>query len=249
MGVLNVIAATDHAGAASNSIEFNPYNSNGILAALPTGFVSALLARARPVSLKRGEVLFHKGDLGDNCYWLQAGTVKETVPSEHGLERIVAILGPGAIVGELSVIDGLPRSASIEALTECRLLSVRRNSFMERLCEHEGVYAQLATALAGRLRQADDEFATASLLTVKARVARAFLQLAKHFGEANESEFVTIGYPLRQNDLAAMAGTARETASRIVANWKRKQIVKERSPHYYAVNVRSLHVEARQASL
>jgi CRP/FNR family transcriptional regulator, cyclic AMP receptor protein len=246
MGLRNVIGAADHAAAASNSIEFTHYSSNNILAALPMEFVSALLARTRPVWLARGKVLFHKGDLGDGCYWLQAGTVKVTVSSGQGFDRILAILGPGAIIGELSVIDGLPRSATVEALTDCRLLLVSRSLFLECLRREDGIYAKLAAALAGRLRHADDE--AASVLTVKARLARALLQLAEHLGEVNGSEFVTIHHTLRQNDLAAMAGTARESASRIIANWKRKQIVKELSPYHYAVNVLRLHVEARQVS-
>jgi len=248
MGVRNVIGMADHAAAASNPIEFTHYSSNNILAALPMEFVSALLARTCPVWLARGKVLFHKGDLGDGCYWLQAGTVKVTVSSGQGLDRILSILGPGAIIGELSVIDGLPRSATAEALTDCRLLLVSRSLFLECLRQEEGIYVKLTAALAGRLRQADDEVATASVLTVKARLARALLQLAKHLGEVNGSEFVTIHHTLRQNDLAAMAGTARESASRIIANWKRKQIVKELSPYHYAVNVLRLHVEARQVS-
>jgi len=235
--------------AARNPIELTYYSSSNILAALPMGFVSALLVRTRPVCLARSKVLFHKGDQGDGCYWLQAGIVKVTVSSGQDLDRILAILGPGAIVGELSVIDGQPRSATVEALTDCRLLFVSRSSFLERLRQEDGIYDKLAEALAGRLRQADDEVATATGLTVKARLARALLQLTEHLGEVNGSEFVTIHLTLRQNDLAAMAGTARESASRTIANWKRKQIVKELSPYRYAVNVCRLQVEARKASL
>jgi CRP-like cAMP-binding protein len=78
-------------------------------------------------------------------------------------------------------------------------------------------------------------------------MARALLQLAAHLGEMNGSELVTIHHNLRQNDLAAMAGTARESANRIIADWKRKQIVKEVSPYRYAVSIRQLELEARQA--
>jgi CRP/FNR family transcriptional regulator, cyclic AMP receptor protein len=248
MGVRNVTAVADYRAAAIKPIEFTHYSSNNILPAMPMEFVSALLAHTRPMWLARGKVLFHKGDMGDGCYWLQAGTVKVTVSSGQCLDRILAILGPGAIIGELSVIDGLPRSATVEALTDCHLHLVSRSLFLECLRQEDGIYAKLAAALAGRLRQADDEVATASVLTVKARLARALLQLAEHLGEVNGPEFVTIHQTLRQNDLAAMAGTARESASRIIANWKRKQIVKELSPHRYAVNVLFLHVEARQVS-
>lgn len=232
------------AGSASNASQRTRYSSSNILAALPTRFVSALLARGRPVSRVANAVLFSKGDSGDGCYWLQTGIVKVTASSDHGLDRILAILGPGAIVGELSVIDGLPHPATVEAMTDCRLLFVSRNAFLERLHENESIYRELVIALASRLRQADDELATASLLPVKARLARALLQLSEHLGERNSSAFVTIHHTLRQNDLAAMAGTARESANRIIAEWKRRKIVREPSPHQYSVNTQQLELEA-----
>src|SRR6478735_7423529 len=94
-----------------------------VVSTLPSGVPAALSAQlfelfdvARVHELKAGGVLFAAGDVGDGCYRLDKGLLKVTVTSTTGEERIVAILGPGAIVGELAMIDRMPRSASIVEL-------------------------------------------------------------------------------------------------------------------------------------
>src|SRR5262249_15880188 len=87
-----------------------------------------LFHAAQPRHLNAGERLFAVGDAGDGCYLLDQGLLKVTVTSPRGEERIIAILGPGAIVGELSMIDGMPRSASVAALRDSTLRFVSRQS-------------------------------------------------------------------------------------------------------------------------
>ena len=66
------------------------------------------------ISLKKGQTLFEIGAVGDGCYWLEEGVLKVSIASPQGAERILAILGPGSIVGELAMLDGLPRSATVQ---------------------------------------------------------------------------------------------------------------------------------------
>src|SRR5262245_7647595 len=81
-----------------------------LLAALPTDLSQSLFAKARPVSLAASQTLFVAGEEGDGCYRVEEGLLKASVAAPTGGERILAILGPGSVVGELSVIDGGPRS-------------------------------------------------------------------------------------------------------------------------------------------
>src|SRR5262245_1508299 len=150
MAASKVVGVQGLGRSPDNTLHFTHYSRDSILAALPMDFVSALLARARPIRLQANKILFQKGDQGDGCYWLQTGVVKVTLPSSHGhgLDRILGILGPGAIVGGLSVVDGLARSATVETMTNSRLLFVSRTSFVERLHEDESVYAALVRTLA-----------------------------------------------------------------------------------------------------
>src|SRR5262249_13719387 len=103
----------------------------------------------------------------------------------------------------------------------------------------------LLSTLVSRLRQADEETGAASFLSVKARVARALLQVAEHFGEPSGPDKITIQSIVRQNDLAAMAGVARESVSRTLAQWRRHQIIEQVTPQEYIVHKSKLEHEAR----
>ena len=168
-----------------------------------------------------------------------------SVVSDRGAERILAILGPGSIVGELAMIDGLPRSATVQALKDSRLTFVARSVFLECLRDYPDMYRHIVTTLVARLRQADEEVAAASFLSLKARVARALLQFAKYLGEPTETQGeLVIRHRLRQDDLAALADVARENASRILSEWKRRKIVDQHS-HTYVIHKEKLEREAK----
>src|SRR6185369_9493839 len=89
----------------------NPRTGRSLLSALPEHLSKDLFASAKPVRVAADEVLFLAGDKGDGCYRIEEGLLKVTMVSRAGNERILAFFGPSAIVGELSIIDGLPRSA------------------------------------------------------------------------------------------------------------------------------------------
>jgi CRP/FNR family transcriptional regulator len=192
---------------------------------LPPVYSKRLIEGASGVTLHDGEALFRKGDAGDGCYWLQAGLLKVSVVSPEGEKRTLAILAPGGIVGELAMIDGLPRSADVHAIDECRLTFVSRAAFVDCLSENPALYAHVCSALASRLRQANDEAAAASFLPVKARIARTILRLADYLGEEPDGEHIAIRHRFSQNDIAAMAAIARESVNRTMHEWKERGIV------------------------
>jgi CRP/FNR family transcriptional regulator, cyclic AMP receptor protein len=144
---------------------------------------------AQPRHLNARERLFAVGDAGDGCYLLERGLIKVTVESRRGEERIIAILGPGAIVGELALIDGLPRSASVVALRDCVLRFVSREGFKQRANVNPGTHQLLLALVADRLRQVDEALAATTFLTVKGRVARALLALAEHMVSTRPDKF------------------------------------------------------------
>ena len=197
------------------------------------------------ISLETGQTLFESGAAGDGCYWLKEGVLKVSIISPQGADRILAILGPGSIVGELAMIDGLPRSATVQALTDSRLTFVARSIFLESLSDYPEMYAHLVTILVERLRQANEEVAAASFLSLKARVARALLQFARYLGEPTATPGqVLIRHRIRQDDLAALANVARETASRILSEWRRCKIIDQSSASVYVIHKERLEREA-----
>src|SRR5690242_7200060 len=105
---------------------FRPTN---LLLELPEQQSASLLASDKPVKLSADQTLFMAGDPGDGCYQVDEGLLKVSMVSPTGAERILAVLGPGSIVGDLALIDGRPRSASVMALRECKLRFVSRSAF------------------------------------------------------------------------------------------------------------------------
>ena len=101
----------------------------GLFSDLPDRLLTGLLANAKPVKLAAEAILFLAGDPGDGCYRVNEGLLKISIASASGAERILAILGPGSIVGDMAMIDGRPRSASVSALRDCTLSFVSRAAF------------------------------------------------------------------------------------------------------------------------
>jgi CRP/FNR family transcriptional regulator len=199
---------------------------------LPKQIASELFASATIRRLKPGETLFETGDLGNGCYRLDKGVLKVNLTSPQAKERIIAILTPGAVVGDLAVIDALPRSASVVALTNSELRFLSKLTFKQLARKHPEIHLYLVKLLAARLRQADETIAALAFLSVKARVARALLTLAEDLGEATESGGILIPPIINQRDIAAMAGVARENTSRILSEWERKKFVAKSSGSY-----------------
>src|SRR6478672_8360733 len=160
-------------------------NVFNVLSELPETLLSELFKDAIPYNLRESEALFRAGDVGDGCYRIQTGLVKVVVTSQQGEERIISLLGPDAIVGELSMIDGGSRSASVIAIADCSLSFLSRAKFQTYIDSHPELTSYLMKTLARRLRGTDDALAATTFLTVKQRLARALLNLAEYVGEEN----------------------------------------------------------------
>lgn len=207
-----------------------------LLSDLPGRLSTELFASAKPVRLAAGKVLFLAGDSGDDCYRIEDGLLKVTMVSHSGDERILAFVGRGDIVGELSLIDGLPRSASVVAVRDATLSCLSRTAFETFAKKHPELYKSLVGLLAKRLRETDTVVAAGSFLSLKGRVARTMLELAKHFGQEVGSGRIVINQKINQNDLAAMAGVARENVTRILNDWQREKLVTRQGGYYCLEN-------------
>jgi CRP-like cAMP-binding protein len=211
---------------------------SGSWSGLPEKFASELFGNATPHRFKSGAALFQAGDVGDGCYRLDKGLLKVILTSPEGEERILAILIPGAIVGDLAMIDGKPRSASAVALTDSELHFVRQADFERSVANNPEIHSYLVKVLAARLRDTDDMVATLAFLSVRGRVVHALLELARTVGVQAGSE-IEISRLISQKDLAAMAGVARENVNRVLSDLERTKIISKSSECY------RIHDEAR----
>jgi CRP/FNR family cyclic AMP-dependent transcriptional regulator len=203
-----------------------------LLSELPARLSTELFAGAELVRLPADRVLFRAGASGNGCYRVEDGLLKVTMFSSSGAERVLAFCGRGAIVGELAIIDGLPRSASVVAVRDAAVSFLSNAAFEAFAEKHSELYKSLVRLLAKRLRETDTTVAASSFLSLKGRMAQTLLELAEHFGQEVGPGRIVIRQKIRQTDLAAMAGIARENVTRILNDWQRRKLTSRLSGFY-----------------
>ena len=180
---------------------------------------------AVPRSFPAGTRVFHEGDRSDACYIVREGSFRVTREHSDGRAITLATLGPGDIFGELAMLDGEVRSASVEALSDGELLALPAGEVRGLLGRHPEITVKLIAALVRRLRAANERISRQSFQTVPSRVAGVLSQLvAEEAPRTAEGGEITIR--MNQSDLAQLAGTSRESVSRFLADLERAGIVR-----------------------
>ena len=179
---------------------------------------------AIPRSFPKGVRVFHEGDQSDACYIVRSGDLRVTREHPDGRAIALATLGPGDIFGELAMLDGEARSASVESLSDCELLALPAADVRRLLAEAPETTVKLVVALTRRLREANERIARQSFQTVPSRVAGVLSQLIAEEAPIDTRDGVTIR--MTQADLAQLAGTSRESVSRFLATLERAGVVR-----------------------
>ncbi len=175
-----------------------------------------LEAAGRRRRFKARQRLFREGEPGDHVLAIVSGRVKVSVLTRSGREILLAVKEPGDLVGELSVIDGRPRSATAIALEPVEALVVTAPAFVEFVESHPRIAVRLLRMLAAQIRDADRRSVDRDAGDITCRVARRLVDLAERLGEHRGSG-VEITLLLAQDDLAAWVGASREATSRALA--------------------------------
>jgi CRP/FNR family cyclic AMP-dependent transcriptional regulator len=184
-------------------------------------FSRVAVPRTFPASTR----VFHEGDHSDACYIVRTGSFRVTREHSDGRAITLATLGPGDIFGELAMLDGEVRSASVEALVDGELLALPAGEVRGLLARHPEITVKLVAALVRRLRTANERISRQSFQTVPSRVAGVLSQLvAEEAPRTADGGEVTIR--MNQADLAQLAGTSRESVSRFLADLERAGIVR-----------------------
>ncbi len=170
-------------------------------------------------AMRRGDVpkdahVFHGGDPGRSFFLVVAGRIKISL-SRQGREVVLAELEPGDYFGELSLIDGRPRSADAIAVIRSEVLELPQDVFFRLLDSNGTVARKLLVELCQRLREADKQISTLATVDAAGRIVRALLKLGEHHGRREGSDLIFAKAP-RQRDIAALAGTTRATTSRLI---------------------------------
>lgn len=214
----------------------NLFSQSLALADLDEALSTGLADLARDIQLAANEVLFVAGDAGDSIYAVIEGSLKVAVISAEGSEQLLAILGPGHVVGEMALLDGQPRSATVQAIKKTRVARIDKADFDRFADRNPAVYRHMLALVSRRLRQANNVLAARAFLPLPGRVAVALLQLGETFGKDLPDGRLLVHYKVSQADLAGMAGAARENVSRILNTWKRDGLISRISGYYCIEN-------------
>jgi len=179
-----------------------------------------MTARRRPA----GSIVVGQRETDSAFYVVYAGRAKVALFGENGREMTLAVLGAGDFFGEMSLLDGKPRSANVVAADDCILLKLARDAFEAHLQEHPQTAMALLRELTARLRKSDEVIANLALHDVTARLTRTLLALAEDNGEVRD-DGIMLRYRPTQQDLANMVGTCRETVSRTLSAMGRRGLV------------------------
>jgi CRP/FNR family cyclic AMP-dependent transcriptional regulator len=188
------------------------------------------LARVAEVTVPRrfeaGEVVFRERDQSDTCYIVRSGHARAVREHPDGRSITLARFGPGDIFGELAMFDDERRSATVEAIERTEAIAILGGDMRRLLREHPDIAVKLLAALGRRLRETNERLARQSFQTVQSRVATVLAQLVA----AERAEGAQHGDVLitsTQADLAQLAGSSRESASRFLAVLERAGIISQ----------------------
>ena len=166
-------------------------------------------------TFSKDNVIILAEEEGDTLFIIKKGQVKVSIVSEEGREVILSLLGESSVFGELSLLDGKPRSANVVATEETNLLMLRRADFVQLIYKTPQIATALLAELATRLRKTDRQIEGLALLDVTSRISETLLQLATEQGTETVDGVVIESRPTHQ-ELANMSGTTRETVSRVL---------------------------------
>ena len=186
--------------------------------------LEAVAAVAMSRSFPAGRVIFREGDASNTCYVVSSGHARAIRAHPDGRQIVLATFGPGDFFGELAMFDDELRSATVEATDDLDVLAIRGEDMRRLMHEHAEIAVKLAVSLVRRLRGANERLARQSFQTVQSRVAAVLGQLVEQArSEGVEGADVTI--TATQADLAKLAGSSRESASRFLAVLERAGVI------------------------
>ncbi len=210
-----------------------------VFSTLHPGDLERISELAVPREFAPGQVVFREGDSSDTCYVVRSGRARAVREHSDGRVITLATFGPGDIFGELAMFEDERRSATVEAVEPTTVVAVLGPDMRRLMAEHPGISTRLVIALGRRLRETNERLARQSFQTVQSRVAAVLAELVvqeRPQAAAGEDVLVTA----TQADLAQLAGSSRESASRFLAVLERAGVISQGRGRLVVHDVRAL---------
>jgi CRP/FNR family cyclic AMP-dependent transcriptional regulator len=196
----------------------------GLFSGLSDSELQVVADRLGKRTFGRGVILFHRDSPGETLYIIESGKVRIFVLSESGQEMSVRVCGTGEIFGELSMLDGLPRSAGAVAVEETHVLTLQREDFAELFDVYPRLAQGIIATLTARVRYTTQYAENLAFLDVDGRVANRLLELAEQYG-VQTPDGVEIALQLTQSDLASLVGATRERVNKVLGAFRDQGLI------------------------
>jgi CRP/FNR family transcriptional regulator, cyclic AMP receptor protein len=190
----------------------------GLLQGVEPGAVCALTKQLHPIDFPRRHVVFAEREPGDRLYIIISGKVKIGRRAYDGRQKLLAIMGPSDIFGELSVFDPGPRTACATTVTKVHAVSMDRDALRSWITDRPEIAGQLLRVLARRLRRTNNDLGDLIFTDVGGRVAKQLLQLAQRFG-TRKGVALRVKHDLTQEEIAQLVGASREAVNKALADF------------------------------
>jgi CRP-like cAMP-binding protein len=193
---------------------------------------------------KARETIVSKGEPANEFFVLLRGRAKVTAQGSEGGDTAINVMGPGEVFGEIGILDGRPRSATVTTLEECEMAVVDKRAFHGLLAVSPPVAIKLLEVLAGRIRELTTRVEDRAFLDVPARLAKQLLWLAGNHGTESGAR-VRIELKLSQQELGDFIGATRESVNKNLRDWSRNGLIKHERDHLEILDLNALRAIAQ----
>jgi CRP-like cAMP-binding protein len=194
-------------------------------------------------------VVYMEGQPGDALFVVLSGYLKAACTGPNGRELVLCVLGPGEVFGDLSLLDGQPRPASVMALEATQLAAIGRESFLKFVDSSPKLAKALLEGMATRLRHLAKRYETVSSMAIPARLAEMLVILAQKHGQQYGTTEVCIPIRLSQQELGNMVGATRESVNKLLRQWSEQGIVRKEAGLMTIMNLSTFRDAVEQSSV
>jgi CRP-like cAMP-binding protein len=190
--------------------------------------IASLATRKR---VRARETIVQQSEPGNELFVLVSGHLKVVSTDPEGRDAGLNVMGPGEVFGEVALLDGGPRSATIVSLEPCELLVIRREHWLRFLKESPDTAVQLLGVLAGRLRKLTERTEDIAFLRVGERLAKTIAALASTYGEKQPDGSLRLALKMSQQEMGDLVGATRESANKQIRAWEQEDLVSQDHGH------------------
>ena len=206
----------------------------------------ALAASVTHRRYRKGDIIFQREDDGQALFIVESGSVRVYFPGAQGSDLTLAVFGPGEFFGEMSLLDGGPRSASAAATVDTVLLALERSDFIAVLTSRPAAALSVLEVVSWRLRGASEMASDLAFLDVGGRLAKKLLDLAGAHGK-QVANGTLLDLPLTQEELANMIGVTRESVNRNLGEFRRLGLIGNQGRKFVVLDPKGLRLRSEAA--